>query len=43
MVDVGSRARYPSVVENPEAVSSELVQTMTQSLFAEGADVPRPG
>lgn len=29
MVDVGPRARYPTVVEDPELVGSELVETMT--------------
>jgi len=43
VVDVGSRARYPSVVQDPELVGGKLVQAMTQALLTHSSYVPRPG
>jgi hypothetical protein len=43
VVDVGSRAWYPPVVQDPELVGGQLVESLTQSFLADGPDVPCPG
>ena len=43
VVDVGAGARDPPIVEDPEVVGGQLVESLTQSFFPDGSDVPGLG